>query len=58
MLQTITDDELLDSVYSDPVVIMREFQEAFKRLPLKDTQFIRWNLLELQGIYMDLGKRL
>ena len=56
LFQRISDEQLLDEVYSDPVVIMGEFQEAFKRLPLDDKQFIRWNLLELQGIYMELGK--
>jgi len=58
MLQGFKDDELLDSVYSDPTVIMGEFQEAFKRLPLDDEQFIRWNILELQGIYKELGRKL
>lgn len=51
-------EQLLDDIYSDPSVIMGEFQEAFKRLPLNDPQFIQWNLLELQGIYMELGKKL
>lgn len=56
MNMSISDEQLLDEVYSDPTVIMGEFQEAFKRLPLNDEQFRKWNLLELQGIYMEMGK--
>lgn len=56
MFQTITDDELLDSVYSDPTVIMGEFQEAFKRVEplLKDPQLVEWNRIELENMVMKL----
>lgn len=49
-------EQLLDQVYSDPCVIMGEFQEAFKRVEplLKDKQLVEWNRIELEKLVMKL----
>ncbi len=54
--RAISDEQLLDEVYSDPVVIMDDLFQAFARAEhlLKDERVVRFNRKALENMVMKL----